>query len=103
MPLRFEAAHGSAVDSRNDLKIFRSRMEPTSTPEEVEYQYAIYRGETQYGFGCLGLSTVVQEQGRPVRVISEAGSSAMLFWAISALPAAINACPQRISMLPSLC
>jgi len=70
MPLRFEAAHGSAIDQHNDLKIFQPRMEPTSTPEEVEYQYAIYRENTRYGLGCFGLSTVVQEQGRSVRVFT---------------------------------
>jgi hypothetical protein len=70
MPLRFEAAHGSAIDPHNDLKIFQPRMEPTATPDEVEYQYAIYRGDTRYGFGCFGLSMVVQEQGRSVRVFT---------------------------------
>ncbi len=70
MPLRFEAAYGSAVDQHNNLKIFEPRMEPTSIPDGVEYQYAIYRGDTRYSFGCFGLCTIVQEEGRRVRVFT---------------------------------
>ena len=36
-------------------------------------------------------------------VISDAGSVAMLFLAISALSATINACPESINILPSFC
>jgi hypothetical protein len=81
MPLRFEAAYGSAVDQRNDLKIFQPRMEPMATPDGVEYQYAIYRGDTRYGFGCFGLSVVVQEQGRSVRVFTlDLGQDWVIQW-----------------------
>ncbi len=36
-------------------------------------------------------------------VISDAGSAAMLFLAISASPATINACSESTNILPSLC
>ncbi len=81
MPLRFEAAHGSAIDPHNGLKIFQPRMEPTATPDEVEYQYPIYRGDALYGFGCSGLMTVLQEQGRPVRVFTlDLGQDRTIKW-----------------------
>jgi hypothetical protein len=70
MPLRFEAAYGSAIDQRNDLKIFQPRMEPMATPDGVEYQYAIYRGDARHGFGCSGFMTVVQDHGQSVRIFT---------------------------------
>ena len=70
MPLHFEAAHGCAVDRGNGLEIYRPRMEPGRSPEEVEYQYPIYQGEKTHGIGCLGLSTVIEENGHPVRLFT---------------------------------
>jgi hypothetical protein len=70
MPLRFEAAHGSAIDANNDLKIFQPRMQPTATPDEVEYQYPIYKGEKLHGIGCFGLCTLIEEEGEPTQLFT---------------------------------
>lgn len=71
MTLRFVAAHGSSVDTANALVIYRPRMEPCAAPDEVEYQYAIYKNEDERdGLGFFGLSIVIEEGGEPVRVFT---------------------------------
>lgn len=70
MSIHFEAALGSAVDSQNGLVIYEPRMQPGRTPDEVEYQYAIYQGTHRDGLGCFGLSTQIEEDGQPVSLFT---------------------------------
>ena len=70
MPLRFEAAPGSAIDPEHGIKILCSRQEPGRTPDEIEYQYAIYKDGKRHGFGCLGISTSVVERDRTIRLFT---------------------------------
>jgi hypothetical protein len=70
MSIHFEAARGSAVDRQNDLTIYQPRMQPTDTADEVEYEYAIYRGDVRYGLWCLGTSHLTQVEGRVVRIFT---------------------------------
>jgi hypothetical protein len=71
MTLRFLAAYGSAVDSANALVIYRPRMQPTSTPDEVEWQYSIRRDDgTREGLGFFGLRVVIEEAGEAVRLFT---------------------------------
>lgn len=71
MTLHFVAAHGSAVDSVNGLVIYRPRIEPGATPDEVEYQYTIYKKDgTHSGVGLVGLSAMIEEAGETVRLLT---------------------------------
>ena len=71
MPLHFAAAHGSAVDSINGLVIYRPRIEPGSTADEVEYQYTIYKEDgTHSGVGLVGLNVMIEEAGETVRLLT---------------------------------
>jgi len=70
MTLHFVAAHGSAVDSINGLVIYRPRIEPGSTPDEVEYQYTIYKNDgTHSGVGLVGLNVMI-EDAETVRILT---------------------------------
>ncbi|WP_213947027.1 hypothetical protein [Luteibacter sp. dw_328] len=69
MTLHFVAAHGSAVDSANGLVIYPPRMEQSSKPDEVEYQYAIYnKDRNRHGLGFFGLNVLTEEAGETVRL-----------------------------------
>lgn len=81
MPLHFEAAHGCAVDRQNGLEIYQPRMEPGRVPDEVEYQYPIYQGSQRHGFGCLGVCTVIEDDGQPVRLFTlDLGQGWVIDW-----------------------
>jgi hypothetical protein len=59
-------------------------MEPGSAPDEVEYQYPIYQGETMHGFGCFGLCTVIEEDGQPVRLFTlDLGQGWVIDWVLT--------------------
>ncbi|MET0617600.1 MAG: hypothetical protein ABWZ54_07490, partial [Luteibacter sp.] len=71
MPVHFEAAHGSAVDSENRLVIYRPRIEPGTVPDEIEYQYAIYQNDDiRDGIGIFGLNVRIEENGEIVRLFT---------------------------------
>jgi hypothetical protein len=71
MTLHFVAAHGSAVDSANGLVIYRPRMQPTSTPDEVEWQYMVYKNDDMgHGLGFFGLHVLIEEAGETVRLFT---------------------------------
>ncbi|WP_266171702.1 hypothetical protein [Dyella subtropica] len=70
MPLHFEAANGSAIDHQHGLEVFQPRMEPTENQGEVEYQYWIFRGESQYSLGCFGTFNSIKNEGRNVDVFT---------------------------------
>lgn len=71
MTLHFVAALGSAIDSANGLVIYRPRMQPGSTADEVEWQYAIRKEDgTREGLGFFGLHVVIEEAGESVRLFT---------------------------------
>lgn len=70
MPLNFETAAGCAVDEANGIIIYMPRMLPLVRPEDVEYQYTILHGKKRHGLGCLGLGTVIEENGEKSRLMT---------------------------------
>jgi hypothetical protein len=71
MTLHFVAAYGCAVDSANSLVIYPPRMEPGPKPDEIEYQYSIYKNDdTRDGLGFFGLHTLIEEAGETVRLFT---------------------------------
>jgi hypothetical protein len=71
MTLHFVAAHGCAVDSANSLVIYPPRMEPTSKPDEVEYQYWLYKNDDMgHGLALFGLNALIEEAGEAVRLFT---------------------------------
>lgn len=71
MTLHFVAAYGCAVDSANSLVIYEPRMEPTSKPDEVEWQYMIYKNDDMgHGLGFFGLHALIDDGGEIVRLFT---------------------------------
>jgi len=63
MTLHFEATQGSAIDRQNGLKICPPRIVPMGVPDEMEFQYGIYRGDVRYDFECLCVSRLLKNDG----------------------------------------
>ncbi|QQP94966.1 hypothetical protein [Lysobacter enzymogenes] len=83
MSLDFQPRLGSAVDADTGLTIYEPRLQPASppaSPDDTEYQYAIFLdGKRFYGLGLNGSDAVVDKAGRRERVfLLELGSAGAL-------------------------
>ena len=70
MTLHFEAAFGSAIDVRNNIRIHQPRIHKGSSPDGAEFDYAIYRGADRDSLSCGGTSTLIENNGTQVRLFT---------------------------------
>lgn len=71
MPLNFKPQRGSAIDINNGLVIYRPRILPAEAPDDIEYQYAIYRDDQPYdGLGLFGTDAITNETEHLQRVFT---------------------------------
>lgn len=71
MPLNFVAQYESAVDVGTGLLIHSPRLLPATAPDDIEYQYSIYRDGLPWdGLGLFGSEAMEDRGGRQQRVFT---------------------------------
>ena len=73
MSLNFEAQLGGAIDPSTGLTIRPPRILPASpprNPDDIEYQYILYRGDDRYYIGLFGDDTMADMNGNRERVLT---------------------------------